>query len=134
MAEILGKNEDIAFFAERKEAVKKGYSSLWTEKGYKSKDVKNPDDRANALAVLSGLAQKEQYDIITDVLINTKNSSPYMEYYVLEAFCEMGKYEEAKGRIKSRYEGMMSEDYSTPFLLQEYPSPNLRYNLPEHNI
>ena len=113
MAEILGKNEDIAFFAERKEAVKKGYSSLWTEKGYKSKDVKNPDDRANALAVLSGLAQKEQYDIITDVLINTKNSSPYMEYYVLEAFCEMGKYEEAKGRIKSRYEGMMSEDYST---------------------
>ena len=113
MAEILGKKDDIAFFTDRKDAIKNAYNSLWTEKGYKSKDVKNPDDRANALAVLSGLAQKEQYEIIADVLINTTNSSPYMEYYVLEALCEMGKYEEAKSRIKSRYNGMMSEDYST---------------------
>lgn len=113
MAEILGEKDDIAFFTDRKDAVKIGYSALWTEKGYKSKDVKNPDDRANALAVLSGLAQKEQYDIIADVLVKTTNSSPYMEYYVLEALCEMGKYEEAKNRIKSRYNGMMTEDYST---------------------
>ena len=113
MAEILGEKDDIAFFSDRKDAIKNAYNSLWTEKGYKSKDVKNPDDRANALAVLSGLAQKEQYEIIADVLINTTNSSPYMEYYVLEALCEMGKYEEAKSRIKSRYNGMMCEDYST---------------------
>ena len=36
-----------------------------------------------------------------------------MEYYVLEALCEMEQYEAAKDRIKVRYEGMMSEDYST---------------------
>ncbi len=35
-----------------------------------------------------------------------------MEYYVLEALCEMGKYEVARDRIKDRYEDMMSEDYS----------------------
>jgi len=75
--------------------------------------VRKPDDRANALAVLSGLAQKEQYDTITNVLTTTKNSSPYMEYYVLEALCKMGEYEAARNRIKDRYEGMMSEDYST---------------------
>ena len=113
MAQILGKNEDISFIAERKEVIKKGYDSLWTENGYKSKDVKNPDDRANALAVLSGLSEKEQYETITKVLTNTENSSPYMEYYVLEALCEMGEYTAAKDRIRSRYEGMMSEDYST---------------------
>ena len=75
--------------------------------------MKNPDDRANALAVLAGLAEKEQYDTITNVLENTKNSSPYMEYYVLEALCKMGEYESAKDRIKDRYNDMMSEDYST---------------------
>ena len=113
MAEILEKDEDISFITERKETVSKGYKTLWTEDGFKSEDVKNPDDRANALAVLAGLAEKEQYETIKNVLTNTKNSSPYMEYYVLEALCKMGNFEEAKDRIKDRYEGMMLEDYST---------------------
>ena len=113
MAEILGKDEDITFIAARKEIIAKGYENLWTDDGFKSDDVKKPDDRANALAVLSGLATKEQYETITDVLADTKNSSPYMEYYVLEALCKMGEYEVAKDRIKDRYEGMVNEDYST---------------------
>ncbi len=113
MAEILGEDKDISFITERKAAIEKGYKALWTEEGFKSKDAKKPDDRANALAVLAGLAHKEQYDTILNVLTTTKNSSPYMEYYVLEALCEMEEYEAAYDRIKDRYEGMMSEDYST---------------------
>ncbi len=113
MAKTLGKDEDIAFIAERKEAIAKGYKSLWTEDGFKSEDTKKPDDRANALAVLSGLATKEQYETITNVLATTQNSGPYMEYYVLEALCKMGKYELAKDRIKDRYEKMVGKDYST---------------------
>ncbi len=113
MAGVLGKDEDISFITERKDTIAKGYTALWTENGFKSKDVRKPDDRANALAVLSGLAAADQYDIITNVLTTTKNSSPYMEYYVLEALCKMGEYEAARNRIKDRYEDMMSEDYST---------------------
>ena len=113
MAQILGKNEDLSFISDRKSVIETGYKSLLTENGYKSKEVSKPDDRANALAVLSGLADKSQYETITEILINTQNSSPYMEYYVLEALCKMGKYEEATDRIKIRYEGMMNEDYST---------------------
>ena len=64
---------------DKKDKIKRGYASLWTENGYKSGDVKKPDDRANALAVLSGLAEKSQYDVITSVLKNTENASPYME-------------------------------------------------------
>ena len=75
--------------------------------------MKKPDDRANALAVLSGLADKEQYDTIKNVLATTQNSGPYMEYYVLEALCKMGEYELAKDRIKDRYERMVGKDYST---------------------
>ncbi|MBQ3518477.1 MAG: glycoside hydrolase [Clostridia bacterium] len=113
MAQLLGKAEDIAFITERKAAIAKGYKALWTANGFKSEDAKNPDDRANALAVLAGLAEKEQYDTITTVLITTQNSSPYMEYYVLEALCKMGEYEAAKDRIKHRYADMVNEDYST---------------------
>lgn len=113
MTEILGKDDDISFIAERKSVIAKGYKSLWTEDGFRSDDAKKPDDRANALAVLSGLAEKEQYDTITGILTTTNNSSPYMEYYVLEALCKMGEYEAAKDRIKDRYADMMGEDYST---------------------
>ncbi len=113
MAEITGKDDDISFITERKNIISKGYKALWTENGFKSKDVRKPDDRANALAVLSGLADEEQYDTILNLLSSTKNSSPYMEYYVLEAICKMGDYEAARDRIKDRYKDMMSEDYST---------------------
>ena len=113
MAKILGENQDIPFITERKNAISKGYKTLWTEEGFKSEDAKEPDDRANALAVLSGLAEKEQYNTIKNVLINTQNSSPYMEYYVLEALCKMGEYEAAYDRIEDRYEGMVNADYST---------------------
>ena len=113
MARVLGKKEDISFITERKETISKGYKALWTEEGFRSDDVKEPDDRANALAVLSGLADKEQYATIKNVLTTTQNSSPYMEYCVLEALCKMGEYEVARDRIKDRYEGMMNEDYST---------------------
>ena len=113
MADILGRDEDIPFITERKEAIKKGYAALWTVDGFKSKDVRKPDDRANALAVLSGLADEGQYGTITKVLTTTYNSSPYMEYYVLEALCEMGEYEAAENRIRERYADMVNEDYST---------------------
>ncbi len=113
MADILGEDADISFVAERKDAIAEGYQTLWTENGYKSDDAKKPDDRANALAVLAGLATKDQYGTILNVLTTTKNSSPYMEYYVLEALCKMGEYEAARDRIKDRYEGMVNEDYST---------------------
>ncbi len=113
MAQLLGKDGDLSFITERKKTIAEGYKSLWTEEGFRSKDVRKPDDRANALAVLSGLASEEQYETVKNVLITTKNSSPYMEYYVLEALCKMGEYEAANDRIKDRYEGMMSEDYST---------------------
>ena len=113
MADVIGEDKDISFITERKNAIAKGYKTLWTEDGFKSEDAKKSDDRANALAVLAGLAKKEQYSTVKNVLTTTKNSSPYMEYYVLEALCKMGEYDAAKSRIKERYEGMMCEDYST---------------------
>ncbi len=111
MAEILGKDSSI--IAEKMSRIKVGYEALWTDTGYKSGKVKKPDDRANALAVISGLADEDKYETIASVLSETKNSSPYMEFYVLEALCRMGKYDLAKIRMLERYERMIDEDYST---------------------
>ncbi len=111
MAEVIGRNSDD--IEARMSRIREGYASLWTGKGYKSSSVILPDDRANALAVISGLAGKDKYDIITSVLTKTKNASPYMEFYVLEALCRMEQYDAAKQRMLQRYDAMITEDYST---------------------
>ncbi len=111
MAEILGRN--CGETEEKMRQIKKGYELLWTGKGYKSGSALYPDDRANAVAVISGLAGEDKYGAIASVLTKTKNSSPYMEFYVLEALCRMGRYEEAKRRMLERYDDMIKEDYST---------------------
>ena len=111
MADIL--ELDCADISAKKARIKEGYESLWTGNGYKSGSVISPDDRANALAVISGLASEDKYEAITSVLSNTFNSSPYMEFYVLEALCRMDKYDAARNRMLKRYDSMIKEDYST---------------------
>ncbi|MCR5207636.1 MAG: alpha-L-rhamnosidase N-terminal domain-containing protein [Eubacterium sp.] len=111
MAEALGRNS--GGITDKMDKIKRGYEALWTDSGYKSDGVKKPDDRANALAVLSGLAEKEKYGVITTVLKETENASPYMEYYVLEALCKMDEYGAAKERMLRRYEKMTDDGGST---------------------
>ena len=111
MAEALGRNSNAV--TEKMRRIRTGYESLWTGNGYKSSGAAAPDDRANAVAVISGLAEKEKYGAITKVLTDTKNSSPYMEYYVLEALCRMDRYDAAVNRMLQRYGGMIADDYST---------------------
>jgi hypothetical protein len=111
MAGVLGKDSND--IRERMSRISAGYESLWTKNGYKSGGTVAPDDRANALAVISGLAGSDKYDVISSVLKSTKNSSPYMEYYVLEALCRMDRYDIAKSRMLQRYGSMIEENYST---------------------
>ena len=111
MSQVTGKNADD--IEKRMGEIKTGYESLWTNKGYTGKKGGKADDRANALAVISGLAGEDKYDVISSVLNDTKNSSPYMEYYVLEALCRMERYDLAKSRMLQRYDAMIKEDYST---------------------
>lgn len=115
MAEILGYNDDIALYDERIKSMKENYNRVFLKDGYyyNATANKQPDDRANALAVLSGLADKNQYDGILKVLQTSENASPYMEKYVLDALCEMGYVDEAVSRMKKRYREMVEYDYST---------------------
>ncbi|MBQ8822932.1 MAG: hypothetical protein IJZ82_09840 [Lachnospiraceae bacterium] len=115
MAELLGKIEDIPFYEERLQSIAENYDRMYWkgECYYHFTDNGLADDRANALAVLSGLAKQKHYPGILAVLESTENSSPYMEKYVLDAMCEMGYIDEAILRMKRRYKEMVEEDYST---------------------
>lgn len=115
MARLLGSNNDITLYDHRIKRIKEGYNRAFLKKGYYygATADRKPDDRANALAVLSGLAEKSQYGSILKVLQSSENSSPYMEKYVLDALCEMGYVDEAAKRMHKRYNEMVSYDYTT---------------------
>ena len=115
MAELLGFNDDIALYDERIKSIKENYNRVFLKDGYYYHSTANgkPDDRANALAVLSGLASQEHYFSISEILQASENASPYMEKYVLDALCDMGYIDEAVQRMKRRYREMVEYDYST---------------------
>lgn len=123
MAELLGHTEDIPLYENRMQSIKENFDKCFMKEGcyYFCTENKIPDDRANALAVLSGLAKPEAYEGILNILQTVENASPYMEKYVLDAMCEMGYIDEAVIRMKRRYREMVEEDYST---LWEYWDKN----------
>lgn len=80
------------------------------------------DDRVNALAVVSGLADSEKYAAIRDVFMGTdskpayQNASIYMEKYVLQALYMMGCPEDAMERMNLRFGAIVNdkEDSTLP--------------------
>lgn len=113
MAELLGNEKDANEFDSRMKSLYTAYQSLWTGEGYASPENNGYDDRGNAIAVLSGICPEENYSILKNILFNTRNASPYMEYYVLESLCRMGELALAEQRMCERYKEMIEEDYST---------------------
>lgn len=128
MAEVLGETKDLPMIEKRMEAIRTMFrKTYWTgdayyapeecyeENGYSHIHVRppQPDDRANALAVLSGLATEDQYPAILEVLKKQYNSSPYMEKYVLDAMFFMGYEQEAMTRMRTRYQEMIDDESMT---------------------
>ena len=121
MAMLLGYQEDVNDYNNRLRNLKIYYNmKLWTEDGYKSQDSQIVDERANAIAVISGLADSNKYDTISNVLINSYDSTVYMEKYILEALCKMGKINEAQKRIKLRYGEMVEGENACSTLWENW--------------
>ncbi len=88
---------------------------FWTGTEYRDPKYKGEtDDRANAMAVISGIAEEDKYPAIREVLLKQKHASPYMEKYVLEALFKMGYEDDAFARMKERFKKMVEHpDYTT---------------------
>lgn len=96
----------------RKRSIEANFNRLFWRNGYYSSNG-TVDDRANALAVLSGLAGKDKFVAIRKVLVSVYNATPYMENYVLEALCRMGFHQDTFNRMSERYAGLAENENST---------------------
>jgi alpha-L-rhamnosidase len=105
MAKITGHDSDIPDYTLKMKSIEDNFNTkFWTGSKYHSPSHKGEtDDRANAMAVVAGLAKKEYYKDIQNVLQNEFHASPYMEKYVGEALYLMGEPYQAVERIKNRY-------------------------------
>ena len=119
MAEELGRFSDIEWCRARADAIEQNFKVVFGKsKGYSSS--RRYDDRANALAVCSGLGNVNLFSDENGVLFKVRNSSPYMERYVCQALCKCGRPDLAIRRIKERFAEQIADDYTT---LSEYFSP-----------
>lgn len=114
LANDLGITEGTEFLAERMDSMRENWRAVYyTEEGFKSPDSKYVDDRANAMLALSGLAGEKDWPLITDVIMSTYQASPFIEKYVLEALCVMGRIDLALQRMRDRYAPMLKDEYDT---------------------
>ena len=115
MAETIGEKEYCVDLEQRIDCINKNSNyKFWDGLCYSSEGFKGEvDERGNALAVLAGIADSSKFDAITNVILNNRNASPYMEKYVLEALFKMDKADIAIKRMKSRYHKMNNSFYST---------------------
>jgi len=111
MSELLGEGEETERTQKELDTFKKSFNSkFWDGKGYRTMEYEGVyDDRAQGLAVVSGLAGKEQYDGLLDIFKTSYLASPYMEKYVLEALFVMDEAEFGLERMKKRYYMMVEE-------------------------
>ena len=109
MAVELGQNEDLPWIEARLKSIGAAFNpTFWNGREYRAPGFKGKtDDRANALAVVAGLASPEQFPAIIEVLKAQRHASPYMEKYVLEALCLMDQPALAQERMRQRYAKMV---------------------------
>ena len=114
MAKELDNHNFDGFILERMTAIENTFMSRYwkEEKGYFSSGTFG-DDRANAMAVLSGLCPSDKYSKVRYFLMSVFNSTTYMENYVLIALCEMGCKEDAFTRMMCRYQPLISNENTT---------------------
>jgi hypothetical protein len=118
MAGSLGLSNDVAEYNQTMRQLKLAFNKyFWTGKEYRHPDYKDKtDDRSQALAVISGLADRDKYPALLEVLKNEEHASPYMEKYVLEALFQMGYEDFAIQRMKKRFGDMVNDNsYTTLF-------------------
>jgi alpha-L-rhamnosidase len=113
LAGLSGNSGDVAAWQAKRDSIKANFDRvLWdsSKNEYRSPGyTKDTDDRANALAVVAGLAPSSRYRAVTEVLRTHLNASPYMEFYVLEALYLMGAATVAEERMRNRFAAQVAD-------------------------
>jgi alpha-L-rhamnosidase len=115
LAELIGNKEQAEKCRRRKLKLKKAFNqTFWNGEAYRSPEHKEAtDDRAQGLAVVAGLMEKEQWPKLRATLQKEFHAGPYLEKYVLEAFFQMGDVQGGLDRMKQRYRKMVESPCTT---------------------
>jgi hypothetical protein len=115
MAGVTGHEADFPLIDGKLDEIKSSFDGkYWKGSFYISEQVKEPDDRANAMAVHSGLADPGKWDAIYENVLSTKTcSSCFFDRWVFEALCKMGREDAALLRMSSRYKTMIPCSFTT---------------------
>lgn len=105
MAMALGDDTHMSFYNSRIHSIKAAFQQqFWQDGFYSSNPAKLKDDRGNAIAILFGLANPEQYQQIVDnVLVPNQFASPHFEWMVYNAMAKAYRFDDAIARMKQRY-------------------------------
>ncbi|MFI9834658.1 discoidin domain-containing protein [Streptomyces sp. NPDC051913] len=113
LADLSGNSGDVTGWQTRRDSINANFDRvLWnaSRNEYRSPGYNgDTDDRANALAVVAGLAPAARHRPVTEVLRTHLNASPYMEFYVLEALYLMGAPVVAEERMRNRYAAQVAD-------------------------
>ena len=113
-AQITGNEADIAQYEEAMQQIKAAYNLCWNGRAYRHPTYTgDTDDRVQALAVISGIADTDKYKAIYELFTTQWYASPYMETYVMEALMQMGYGSYALKRFKSRFANMVNSTRHT---------------------
>lgn len=117
MADMLGYKDDAEDYRATMKDVKRGFDACWDGNAYRHPSyTEETDDRVQAMAVISGIAEPDKYDAIGHLFETHKHASPYMEKYVMEALFKMGKGEQALRRTSERFADIVNHpDHTTLF-------------------
>lgn len=114
IAEITGNENDIPSFQVHLDSIKDAFNDCWNGYAYRHPSYNGAtDDRVQALAILSGIADESKYERIYELFKSQEYASPYMEKYVMEALMKIGHGDYALNRFKKRFEPMVSDSVHT---------------------
>ena len=107
--------EDTVLINHKMDSIRQSFDTrFWNGKAYQSVTVNEPDDRANAMAVNVGLADKSAWNAIYENVLTQKTfSSCFFDRWVFEALCKMDKEDYALLRMYNRYKTMIDAPFST---------------------
>jgi alpha-L-rhamnosidase len=115
MAQLLGKTEESNALNQRMIKLKSAFNTaFWKTNVFKSNSYKfTMDDRSQGMAVVSGLADENQWKALKPALDTTFIAGPYLEKYILEAYFVMNDSEAGLARMKKRYQKMVDSELTT---------------------
>lgn len=114
IANLTGHLDDIPNYEKQMLSIRTAFNHCWNGYAYRHPSYQGAtDDRVQALAIVSGLADSTKYAKLVNIIKTQEYASPYMEKYVYEALMRTGCGDYALERFKKRFGPMIADTLHT---------------------